>query len=99
MKELSADLDMPYNLIRDVVIGGQSGFTKHIIESGTYHSVRWPHLGAFKIKARFLQVKKYMSGMKPIYKDMYRLQIKYGNIFPRKFDNKHKDTDEIISPK
>ena len=85
MKEMSADLAIPYKRIREIVINGQSAFTKHIIESGSYDGYRWPHLGAFKVKARYMQVKKYMTGMLPPYRNIFRQQIKNGYVFPRKY--------------
>ena len=84
MKEISADMDIPYNVVKDIVINGQSGFTKHIIESGGYNSVRWPKLGVFKLKYKYMLIKKHMRGMPPIFKKMYRKSLKEGRIFNRK---------------
>ena len=84
MKEISADTGIPYNVVKDIVINGQSGFTKHVIESGGYNSVRWPKLGTFKLKHKFMLVKKHMTKMAPIYKKMYRKSIKEGKIFDHK---------------
>ncbi len=81
MKEISADTGISYNVIKDVVINGQSEFTKHVIESGGYNSVRWPLLGTFKLKYKFMLIKKHMTGMAPIYKKMYRKLIKAGKVF------------------
>ncbi len=81
MKEISADTGIPYNMIKDIVINGQSAFTKHVIESGGYDSVRWPLLGTFKLKYKFMLVKKHINGMAPIYKKMYRNLIKAGKVF------------------
>ena len=81
MKEMSADMDIPYSVIKDVVINGQSAFTKHTMESGGYDSVRWPKFGLFRLKHKFMFVKKHMKGMSPVYKKQYRKQIKEGKIF------------------
>jgi len=81
MKEISADTGISYNIIRDVVINGQSEFTKHVIESGEYDSVRWPHFGTFKLKYKFMLIKKHITGMAPIYRKIYRRLIKEGKVF------------------
>jgi len=86
MKEMSADLDIPYSMIRDVVINGQAQFTKHVMESGQFNGVRWPYFGAFKVKARNVQVKKYMQGLNEVQRSIMRVRIKEGHVFPRKFD-------------
>ncbi len=84
MKEISADLDIPYNIVRDVIINGQSGFTKHVIESGGYNSVRWPRFGVFKLKAKFMLVRKHMEGLKAIDRKIMKERIKKGLVFDRK---------------
>ena len=84
MKEISVDLDIPYNTVRDVVINGQSGFTKHVIESDGYNSVRWPKFGIFKLKHKFMLVNKHMKGLNPFYRKIEKDRIKKGLVFERK---------------
>jgi hypothetical protein len=84
MKEMSADMGIPYNKIRDVVINGQSGFTKHVIESGGYDSVRWPLFGIFKLKEKHLLVRDHMKGMSKMYQQMFRRGLGKGHIFDLK---------------
>jgi len=84
MKEISADLDIPYNIVRDVVINGQSGFTKHVIETDGYNSVRWPKFGIFKLKHKFMMVNKHMKGLNPLYRKIVKDRIKQGLVFERK---------------
>ena len=88
MKEISADLDIPYSMVRDIVINGQAGFTKHVMESGQYNGVRWPYFGAFKVKAHHVQVKKYMQGSDRVHREIMRIRIAEGHVFPRKFEKK-----------
>ncbi len=96
MKEMSADMNIPFNTIRDVVIGGQSAFTKHTMESGEFNNVRWPKFGIFKVKPRYVQIKHFMRGVKPEQRFIYRELIKRGTIFPR--IKKHsKNVDETLS--
>jgi len=84
MKEMSADMDIPYNVIKDIVINGQSAFTKHTMESGGYNSVRWPRFGVFKINTKFMLVKKHMRGLSSSDKKVFRKTIKSGKTFRRK---------------
>jgi hypothetical protein len=84
MKEMSADMGIPYNTIRDVVVNGQSGFTKHTMASGGYDSVRWPLFGVFKLKEKHLLVKEHMKGMTTLYRKMFRKGLGQGRIFDLK---------------
>ncbi len=81
MKEISADLQIPYSMVKDIVINGQSGFTKHTMESGGYNSVRWPKFGTFRLKHKYMLIRKHMSGMSPVYRDMYRQLVDKGKLF------------------
>jgi len=81
MKEISADMDIPYNVVKDVIVNGQSGFTKHIIESGGYNSVRWPRFGIFKLNTKFMLIKKHMQGLSTVHRKVYRKKIKSGLVF------------------
>lgn len=81
MKEISADTGIPYSTVRDIIINGQSGFTKHTMESGGYNSVRWPKLGTFKMKHRYMLIRKHMEGMNPFYQDIYRKLVDSGKVF------------------
>ena len=85
MKEVSEELQIPYSLVRDVVIGGQSAFTKHAMECEEFNSVRWPNFGTFRVKARNVMIKKHMFGLSGVYRKLYRIQIKNGNVFPQRF--------------
>jgi len=86
MKDVSADLDVPYSTVREVVINGQSAFTKHVMESGQYNGVRWPFFGSFRVKAQSVQVKKYMRGLPEMYRIILRYRIKEGHVFPDKWN-------------
>ena len=84
MKEISADTGIPYSMVKDIIINGQSGFTKHVIESGGYNSVRWPKFGTFKLKHRFMMVRKHIEGLNPVYKDLFKKAVKEGKVFDKK---------------
>lgn len=79
MKEVALELNVPYNTVRDVVINGQAAFTKHIMESSNYDSVRWPRLGTFKLKTKHMMIKKHMMGMTKGTQKIYRKVISKRN--------------------
>ena len=85
IKEVAAEMDLSYKQARDIIINGQGAFTKHVMESGMYNSVRWPYLGTFRVKIKRMQIRKYMEGLLPIYRHIYRQQIKHGYIFPSRY--------------
>jgi hypothetical protein len=85
MKEVAEELQIPYNQVRDIVIGGQSAFTKHTMECEEFNSIRWPNFGTFRVKPYNVMVKKQMHGLEGIYRKLYRIQIKNGNVFPQRF--------------
>lgn len=84
LKEVAEEMGMPYNQVRDIVINGQSGFTKHIMESDGLGSVRWPKIGLFKLKEKHMMVKKHMYGMPDISRKIYREVIKNNSPFKKK---------------
>ena len=83
MKEISADMDIPYSIVKDVVVNGQTGFTKHVMESGGYGSVRWPRFGVFKLNTKYMLIKKHMQGLSPVARKFYRNKIKSGLVFKK----------------
>ena len=83
MKEVAVELDLPYNVVKDIIINGQSGFTKHTMESGGYNSVRWPKFGTFKLKTKFMLVKKHMKGLSSVQRRIFKRKIKDGLVFTR----------------
>jgi len=92
MREISKEMDIPYSIVKDVVINGQSAFTKHVMENGGYGSVRWPGFGLFRLKHKFMLVNKHMKGLTPIVKKVFGNYIKTHGLPKRDINNK----DEII---
>ena len=84
LKEVAEELKIPYSFVRDIVLNGQSGFTKHIMESPNYDSVRWPKMGLFKLKEKHMLVKKHMKGMPAISRKIFREVIKNNSHFKKK---------------
>jgi hypothetical protein len=84
IKEVALEMDISYNLARDIIINGQSAFTKHIMESPNYDSVRWPKIGVFKLKEKHMMVKKHMKGMSEISRKIFREVIKNNSPFKKK---------------
>ena len=84
IKEVAVELDVSYSMARDIIVNGQSGFTKHIMESANYDSVRWPKIGIFKLKEKHMLVKKHMLGMQAISRKIFREVIKNNSPFKKK---------------
>ncbi len=84
IKEVSADTGMPYGVVKDIIINGQSAFTKHTIESGGYNSVRWPKLGTFKLKTKYMLVRRHLSGMSLIHRKIFKKKLTDGGVFTKK---------------
>lgn len=83
MKEMSADMGIPYSQIRDIVIGGQSAFTAHVMRSNTFDGVRWPHFGVFSVKYKYLQNHKLIEGQLPMYQKLTRQRLQGRRMFKR----------------
>lgn len=98
-KEVAAELDLSYKLVRDIVLNGQGLFTKHLMESDNYDAIRWPYMGKFKVKMRHMQVKHYMKGMQPMFRHIYRQQIREGYIFPERYSRKQKEIHFAKTPR
>lgn len=100
MKEVAHEMGLPYNQVRDVIINGQSGFTKYIMESNTFHGIRWPYLGLFKAKIKKVQMAKYMKGATGLNKKIFTRQVKRGKVFEQRFAERETDKvlfDEVIT--
>jgi hypothetical protein len=74
--EVSKKLDLPVNLIKDVVVNGQSKFTAHVMSNNTFNGVRWPYFGVFKAKHKIVQILNYMKGLDPVQKEFFKLQLR-----------------------
>ncbi len=91
MKEVSQETGIPFGMVKDFIINGQSMFTKHIMETSSYDSVRWPQLGIFKLKYKYMMIKKHMYGMKGMYRRIFRKTLKYRAEKEREKLKKQKD--------
>jgi len=73
--EISRELDIPIETIKDVIINGQSKFTAHVMSNNTFDGIRWPYFGVFKAKHKLLQVYNYMKGLEPAQKQFFKDMI------------------------
>ena len=78
MKEVARELDLPLRTVKDMVINGQSAFTAHIMKSNTFHGVKWPFFGTFKVKPKKVQIDRYKMGMTKQQKKLFVESIKRG---------------------
>ena len=89
MREVAEELGMSLREVRDMVVNGQSAYTKHIIESGTFMNVRWIGLGTFKLRPKYAMVKEHMKGLSPAFKHIFKQRIQNGSVFERKWNTIH----------
>lgn len=84
MQEIAKELGFPVDTIKKVV-DSQSEFTKEVIESGTFDSVRWPYLGVFRSKPKEVQILNYLKGMTPEQQIDFKRDVRSGK-FKIKYD-------------
>jgi hypothetical protein len=76
-KEVSTELGLPLETVK-AVVSSQSYFTKQVMESGTYDSVRWPYLGIFKSKPKEVQMISHLKGMTPEQQKEFKIAVRRG---------------------
>lgn len=79
LKEVSQELGMDLKTVRDIV-NSQSEYTKHIMESESFDSVRWPYLGVFKSKPKEVQMINHLRGMSPEQQLEFKKAVRTGRI-------------------
>lgn len=77
--EVSQELGLPLSTVKKIV-AAQSGYTKEIIESGTFDSVRWPYLGRFSAKHKMVQMINHIKGMSAEQAIQFKKDVKAGRI-------------------
>lgn len=82
MKEVAEELDLPFSIVEDMVINGQSAYTVYVIRTNNFESIRWPLLGLFRVKMLKLIIKNYSQGMDKVQKELFLNQVKQGNVLP-----------------
>ncbi len=91
MKIIAAKKGIPVQVVRDVIITGQSGYTASIMRNGTFAGVRWPLFGVFKVNPKSVSLMRYYRGIEPNFKKMFMRRVKTVGIWPGMKDNKKKN--------
>lgn len=94
-KEVSEELGLPLHIVKKIV-ATQSEFTKNVIESGTFDSVRWGLLGVFKSKPKEVQIINHLKGMNEDQAREFRKAVRTGKI---RFNLWEKDADRTRKTK
>lgn len=88
MKVVAAKKGLPIQVVRDVVINGQSGYTASIIKNGTFAGVRWPFFGVFKVNPKSVSLMRYYKGLDANFKKMFMRKVRTVGIWPKKSKKK-----------
>ena len=89
MHQVADELNIPYHKVRDIIIGGQSKFTAHVMKSATFNGVRWPYLGSFVVKSRNVMIKRYKMGLQGMHKQLFE---RWAAIFIKNKNNEDSQT-------
>lgn len=79
VKEVAKELGLTTKQTEQI-INSQSEFTKKIMESGTFDSVRWRFLGMFKSKPKEVQMLEYLKGLDPEQQRIFKKAVRTGQI-------------------
>lgn len=99
LDECARELGLTVNQVRKIV-QSQSEYTKHIMESGTFDSVRWPFAGVFKSNPKEVQMLNHMKGMDEDQRKEFRKNVMTGKIkfnWWEQDDNRSNQTEESDS--
>lgn len=77
--DVASDLGLPKKVVEEMV-NCQSEYTKVVMESNTFDSIRWPFLGIFKCKPKELQIIQYLQGLTPEQAADFKKSVRTGKI-------------------
>lgn len=90
LTEVARDLGLPLETVKQIIIC-QSEFTKEVMESNTFDSVRWPYFGVFKSKPKEVQMINHLKGMTYEQAEDFKRKVRTGKIRLNHWEDK---TDE-----
>ena len=79
LKEVANELGLPLETVKKMV-SAQSEYTKVVMSSSTFDSVRWPYLGVFKSKPKEIQMLNHLRGMTPQQASEFKKAVRTGKI-------------------
>jgi hypothetical protein len=86
-KDVATELGLPIQDVRNI-IWAQSEFTKEVMESGSFDSVRWPFLGIFKSKPKEVQMINHLRGMTLEQQEEFKWKVKTRQIILNHWEKK-----------
>ena len=89
MKEVADELGLPLEAVKNI-ISSQSEYTKVVMESDTFDSIRWPYLGVFKSKPKEVQMINHLKGMNPEQATEFKKLVRTGKIKLNHWEDKLK---------
>jgi len=75
LKEVAEELGLPLSTVK-AMVNAQSEYTKIVMESDTYDSIRWPYLGVFKSKPKEVQMINHLRGMTPEQQKEFKIAVR-----------------------
>lgn len=78
-QEVARELGLDVKVVKEI-IDVQSEYTKMIIESNTFDSVRWPYLGKFSAKWKEVQMINHLKGMTPEQAADFKRAVRTGKV-------------------
>ena len=79
MREVANELGLPLETVR-IIVNSQSQFTKEIMESNSFDSIRWPYMGVFKSKPKEVQIINHLKGLSPEQQREFKRRIRAGEL-------------------
>lgn len=79
LREVAAELGLTIEQVR-AIVNSQSDYTKEVMESSTFDSVRWPYLGRFVSKPKEIVMINYIKGMTPDQAKEFKHAVRTGKI-------------------
>lgn len=79
IKEVANELGLSIEAVKRMV-NIQSEYTRFVMESNTFDSIRWPYLGVFKSKPKEVQMLSHLQGLTPQQQAEFKKKVRTGKI-------------------
>jgi hypothetical protein len=89
LKEVATELGLDFKTVKNMV-DSQSEYTKVVMESDSFDSIRWPYLGVFKSKPKEVQMINHLKGMTPEQAAEFKKLVRTGKIKLNHWEDKLK---------
>lgn len=77
LREVATELGLHVEIVK-AIVSSQSYFTKQVMESNTFDSVRWPYFGVFKSKPKEVQILSHLRGLTPDQQRIFKQLVRSG---------------------